>query len=153
MPSLPEQSPHRVVVLGSGFGGLFATKALRRAPVDVTLIDRSTAHLFHRCCTRSRRASCPSATSPGITGESGEQPPAVALLSPQELEIARLAAEGLSNRETGQRLSLSPRTVGSHLYRIFSKLGVSVRTQLARRLGSRPQAVRQPATTSRQSAS
>jgi NADH dehydrogenase len=37
---------HRVVVIGSGFGGLFATKALRRAPVEVTLIDRSNHHLF-----------------------------------------------------------------------------------------------------------
>ncbi|OLE29204.1 MAG: FAD-dependent oxidoreductase [Catenulispora sp. 13_1_20CM_3_70_7] len=37
---------HRVVVIGSGFGGLFATRALRRAPVDVTLIDRTTHHLF-----------------------------------------------------------------------------------------------------------
>jgi NADH dehydrogenase len=39
-------SPHRVVVIGSGFGGLFATKALRRADVEVILIDRTTHHLF-----------------------------------------------------------------------------------------------------------
>jgi DNA-binding CsgD family transcriptional regulator len=52
-------------------------------------------------------------------------------LSPQELQIARLAAEGLSNREIGQRLYLSPRTVGSHLYRIFPKLGIASRGQLA----------------------
>ena len=37
---------HRVVVIGSGFGGLFATKALRRADVDVTVIDRTSHHLF-----------------------------------------------------------------------------------------------------------
>jgi len=37
---------HRVVVIGSGFGGLFATRALRRADVDVTLIARTTSHLF-----------------------------------------------------------------------------------------------------------
>ncbi|MEZ0075551.1 AAA family ATPase [Planotetraspora sp. GP83] len=52
------------------------------------------------------------------------------LLSPQELQIAQLAAEGLSNREIGQRLFLSHRTVGSHLYRIFPKLGITSRTQL-----------------------
>jgi DNA-binding CsgD family transcriptional regulator len=52
-------------------------------------------------------------------------------LSPQELQIARLAAEGLSNREIGERLYLSPRTVGSHLYRIFPKLDLTSRTQLA----------------------
>jgi NADH:quinone reductase (non-electrogenic) len=37
---------HRVVVVGCGFGGLFATKALRRAPVDVLVIDRTNHHLF-----------------------------------------------------------------------------------------------------------
>jgi len=53
-----------------------------------------------------------------------------AILSAQELEIARLAAQGLSNREIGQRLFLSPRTVGSHLYRIFPKLNITTRTAL-----------------------
>ena len=43
--STPSQR-HRVVIIGSGFGGLFAAKALRRAPVDVTLIARTTHHLF-----------------------------------------------------------------------------------------------------------
>ncbi|GAA0624180.1 LuxR family transcriptional regulator [Sporichthya brevicatena] len=51
-------------------------------------------------------------------------------LTPQELQIAEMAAEGLSNREIGQRLYLSHRTVGSHLYRIFPKLGVSSRHEL-----------------------
>jgi NADH dehydrogenase len=37
---------HRVVVLGGGFGGLYAIRALRRAPVDVTLVDRRNFHLF-----------------------------------------------------------------------------------------------------------
>jgi DNA-binding NarL/FixJ family response regulator len=46
------------------------------------------------------------------------------------LRIAQLAAEGLSNREIGERLYLSHRTVGSHLYRIFPKLGVTSRSQL-----------------------
>jgi DNA-binding CsgD family transcriptional regulator len=52
-------------------------------------------------------------------------------LDPQDAEIARLAAEGLTNREIGERLHLSPRTVGSYLYRIFPKLGVTSRSQLA----------------------
>jgi DNA-binding CsgD family transcriptional regulator len=51
-------------------------------------------------------------------------------LTPQELQIAQLAAEGLSNREIGEQLYLSPRTVGTHLYRIFPKLGVTSRAQL-----------------------
>jgi DNA-binding CsgD family transcriptional regulator len=53
-----------------------------------------------------------------------------AQLSPQELQIAQLAAEGLSNREIGEQLYLSHRTVESHLYRLFPKLGVTSRAQL-----------------------
>ena len=37
---------HHVVIIGSGFGGLFAAKALKKAPVDVTLISDSSLHLF-----------------------------------------------------------------------------------------------------------
>ncbi|MER6363783.1 LuxR C-terminal-related transcriptional regulator [Kitasatospora sp. NPDC001527] len=52
-------------------------------------------------------------------------------LSAQELTIAQLAAAGLTNREIGERLLLSPRTVGWHLHRVFPKLNVTSRTQLA----------------------
>jgi DNA-binding CsgD family transcriptional regulator len=57
-------------------------------------------------------------------------PDALARLSPQQQQIIRLAARGLTNREIGERLFLSPRTVGSHLYRSFPKLGVAARSQL-----------------------
>ena len=40
------QSPHNVVIVGGGFGGLYAAKALGRAPVNVTLIDKRNFHLF-----------------------------------------------------------------------------------------------------------
>ncbi|MFF4902744.1 AAA family ATPase [Streptomyces sp. NPDC001068] len=53
------------------------------------------------------------------------------LLSAQELRIAELAGRGLSNREIGERLDLSPRTIGAYLYRIFPRLGVTARAQLA----------------------
>jgi len=73
-------------------------------------------------------------------GERGGQPPprALDLLGPQELHIARLAAEGLSNREIGQQLYLSHRTVRNHLYRIFPKLGITSRTELAAVVSAAP---------------
>jgi DNA-binding CsgD family transcriptional regulator len=58
-------------------------------------------------------------------------PDAWSLLTSQELQIAKMAAEGMTNREIGQRLFLSHRTVGSHLYRLFPKLGVTSRVQLS----------------------
>jgi DNA-binding CsgD family transcriptional regulator len=52
-------------------------------------------------------------------------------LTAQELQIAQLAAEGLSNREIGQRLFLSHRTISTHLYRVFPKLGITSRAELS----------------------
>ena len=52
------------------------------------------------------------------------------LLTPQESQIARLAAAGLTNKEIAERLYLSPRTVGGHLYRVFPKLGITSRAAL-----------------------
>lgn len=51
-------------------------------------------------------------------------------LSPQDLRIAEMAASGLTNREIGQKLYLSHRTVASHLYRMFPKLGIRSRSEL-----------------------
>lgn len=56
-------------------------------------------------------------------------------LTAQEMQIAQMAAEGLNNRDIAQRLFLSHRTMGSHLYRIFPKLGITSRVELARALG------------------
>jgi ATP/maltotriose-dependent transcriptional regulator MalT len=66
------------------------------------------------------------------SGESSRRrdPAARDQLTAQELQIAHLAAEGLSNREIGQQLYLSHRTIGTHLYRIFPKLGITARGEL-----------------------
>ncbi|MEV5385361.1 AAA family ATPase [Streptomyces sp. NPDC052721] len=59
----------------------------------------------------------------------------VAALTPQELEIARLAASGMTNKEIAARLFVSPRTVSSHLYQIFPKLGITKRAALRDAIG------------------
>jgi len=51
-------------------------------------------------------------------------------LTPQELQVTRLAAQGLSNRDIAAQLFLSPRTVGYHLYKAYPKLGITSRGQL-----------------------
>ncbi|WP_330286007.1 helix-turn-helix transcriptional regulator [Streptomyces sp. NBC_00576] len=66
----------------------------------------------------------------GVTPTSTAPRDALAELTPQQLQIARLAAAGLTNREIGERIFLSPRTVGFHLYRVFPKLGITGRAQL-----------------------
>ncbi|MFI6833617.1 ATP-binding protein [Kribbella sp. NPDC050241] len=59
-------------------------------------------------------------------------------LTPQELQVARLAAQGLSNPAIGARLFLSPRTVAYHLYKAYPKLGVANRAQLTLLLAQNP---------------
>ena len=59
-----------------------------------------------------------------------ETPTATSDLTEQEVRIAELAAAGLSNKEIGAQLYVSPRTVGGHLYKIYPKLGVTSRAQL-----------------------
>jgi len=64
-----------------------------------------------------------------VAGVPGERD-ALWELTPQQRQIVRLAGDGLTNREIGDRLFLSPRTVSSHLYRSYPKLGVAGRHQL-----------------------
>jgi DNA-binding CsgD family transcriptional regulator len=74
------------------------------------------------------------------TGIHRERPdsPSNAGLTPQQRQIAQLAAAGLSNKQIGERLFLSSRTVGYHLYQIFPKLGVTSRAALRDALAELP---------------
>jgi DNA-binding CsgD family transcriptional regulator len=69
------------------------------------------------------------ASGVAVTGAPAERD-ALEELTPQQRQIVRLASHGLTDREIGDRLFLSPRTVSSHLYRSYPKLGVASRHQL-----------------------
>jgi DNA-binding CsgD family transcriptional regulator len=93
---------------------------------------RAAAQEFHRldAAPWARRASA----ELRATGQQQAGPvavPAGARLTPQELQVVRLAAMGASNKEIAAQLFLSPRTVGYHLYKAFPKLGVGSRSELA----------------------
>jgi DNA-binding NarL/FixJ family response regulator len=59
-----------------------------------------------------------------------EPRPGAGVLTPQQWEIAKLAASGLTNKQIGEKLFLSPRTVSTRLYQLFPKLGITSRAAL-----------------------
>jgi DNA-binding CsgD family transcriptional regulator len=67
----------------------------------------------------------------GETARARRELPARDQLTPQELQVTKFVAQGLSNRDVGAQLFLSPRTVDFHLRNVFAKLGISSRTELA----------------------
>src|SRR3954470_15879585 len=101
MEGSPEATPsagvsrsggHRVVVVGGGFGGLFAARFLKRAPVEVTLVDRTNHHLFQPLLYQ---------VATGILSEGQIAPPIRNVLRRQRnvrVELARITGLDLDRR-------------------------------------------------------
>lgn len=109
-----------------------AAAAWRRSgdPRRATASERRAAEMAARC---------EGARTPSLATGS----PARAALTRRELEIARLAATGLANREIAARLYLSHRTVENKLHAVYEKLGVAGRSELSKAL-ERPDAGSSP---------
>ncbi len=109
--------------LGSG-GGYLRTFADEREEL-ATLLRHAQARVSHRDYVKSILAEIAKSAPVAPLG-SLEAPDA---LSEREVEVLRLVAEGLANRDIGQRLFISEKTVKTHLSNIMGKLGAANRTQ------------------------
>jgi DNA-binding CsgD family transcriptional regulator len=99
----PARARHHLALAAETFQRLGAAPWTHRASQEL------------RACGSPPRAACA---------------PEPAVLTPQQKEIALLAAAGLSNKQIGEKLYLSPRTVSTHLYQLFPKLGITSRAAL-----------------------
>src|SRR5580704_2222806 len=104
----------------------------RRRINDAKPVLTEALGTFRRLRARSwaQRAEAELRACGVAAAEARGEPDALGELTPQQRQIVRLASDGLTNREIGDRLFLSPRTVSSHLYRSYPKLGVASRHQL-----------------------
>ncbi|MFG3338190.1 ATP-binding protein [Glycomyces sp. NPDC048151] len=101
------------------------TEAKTRLRSAAAVFERLGAEPWSERVRRELRAA-------GDAGPIEAAPDLANKLTPQELQVVRLAAVGLSNREIGEQLFLSPRTAGYHLYKAYPKLGVASRNELAK---------------------
>ena len=103
----------------------------RRAPAAARAQLTSALEIFQRLGARPwiHQASG-ELRAEGLAELVGDHRTLSPALSPRERRVAELAAAGLSNKQIADRLGLSARTVGNHLYRIFPKLGVTSRAAL-----------------------
>jgi non-specific serine/threonine protein kinase len=115
---------------GSGLAGPWRT-------FHTTATERLRSRLGERRLAQEIAAGARLDRRAGLSFALGERPSAstnlagTAGLSPREVEIARLVGDGLANREIGERLYLSPRTVEKHIEHVMNKLAVDSRAEIA----------------------
>jgi len=128
--ALAAENPAGLVRVCADFETMGATLLAAEAALGGAVIvrrlgdPRRAAALERRAATLSRR--CEGAMTPALASLESQ-----ALLTARELEVASLAVAGLSNREIAERLCLSVRTVENQLQRVYEKLGVARRAELA----------------------
>jgi DNA-binding CsgD family transcriptional regulator len=113
--------------------GEWLRRARRRSDAGVRLraaMDRFAALGATPWAERARTELAATGARADLPEPGGQARP-LDTLTPQELQVVRLAATGATNRQIAAQLFLSPRTVGFHLYKAYPKLGVSSRTDLA----------------------
>jgi DNA-binding CsgD family transcriptional regulator len=121
--------PHEQALTELLFGE-WLRRARRRADARPHL--RNALELFQRLGATPwiERAS----TELRATGETARKrdPSTLQQLTPQELKVARLAGQGLTNRQIAERLFVSRHTVGYHLHKVYAKLNITSRAELTR---------------------
>jgi DNA-binding NarL/FixJ family response regulator len=143
-PLMPARVTHAAALVCEDAAGLEASSAqfvecgavllAAEAAADAAVAWRRQGHL--RRATGAERhanalaARCENPRTPALT----TAVPTRTALTPRELQIARLAAAGLANKEIATRLCLSHRTVENKLHAAYHKLGVVGRAELARTL-------------------
>lgn len=122
--------PEQLATASDRFAGLGATLLAAESAADAAVAWRRAGnvsrsdHELHRASVLS--SSCPGARTPALSPiDSREQ------LTGAERETALLAAAGRTNREIAEELHLSVRTVDNRLQRVYGKLGISRRSELA----------------------
>jgi DNA-binding CsgD family transcriptional regulator len=121
----------RFVTFGASLFGAEAGMAAATAHQRRGLTDKATTSF-------EQARSLLDPTDPAATPALVSTPSVVVRLTPREREVAQLAALGLADRAIADRLGLSVRTVGTHLNRAYTKLGVPGRTGLSRVFASSP---------------
>ncbi|GLY14957.1 LuxR family transcriptional regulator [Kineosporia sp. NBRC 101677] len=110
--------------------GEWLRRARRRA--DARLELGGAAEIFERLGAQPLRVRALRELDLADGPAARRAPDSAAGLTAQELRVARLAADGLTNREIAAQLPISPRTVGHHLASVYPKLGITSRGELAR---------------------